>query len=124
MTLDEVLAIGTNELDCYEPFNVSPQNRRIEPIVEKASIVLGDSFHEATVRQMVRNVLAGLKALPGGTWTTQPQSMILGGVEQRVIQKNHIALVFRLQYDPNNHGTVLLVGGGIVDAKEKTMAGR
>src|ERR1022692_3303829 len=99
MTLDQVCTIGNNELENFKGLTFSAQTQQVQPIQETCSAKSGDPLTEEKVRYTILRVLNRLAALPNGTWTTPPQAMTIGGVEERVVRKGNSALSLRLRFD-------------------------
>lgn len=124
MTLGEVCDVGQEVLDAYPMWNISPKKRQVESIHEKFVFPLGDELTKEMVQEIVHKVLGQLEVLGDGIWTPSPHTLTIGGIEQRAIYRDNIAITFRLQFDSVKHQNVLIAGGSIFEGKPKTMTGR
>jgi hypothetical protein len=123
MTLEEVETIAKDVLAHTEPLIPSAETECVAPIHEQCVAESGDPLTEAKVRSTFMNVIHRLAALLSGTWTSSPEPMNIGGVEQRAVHKGTIALGFRLQFDSGSLKTILHVGGHIVGNKHNATPG-
>jgi hypothetical protein len=122
MELDEILKIGKHELDNFKGPTLSEKKQQAAPILEILKVGSGDQLTEEQIRSAVGGVLHHLTNLPAGSWTVPPLTGNVGGVVQRAIYKDNVALSFRLQHDGSAKLTNLLIGGYLVKDKHTATA--